>query len=217
MSDDPSISTASESVDDSNLVSLNNSATSGTALFVGYLCITVVVFLAVLYLSKYSGGFDFGVYLESSEIAEEMAALGGSTGDVGEVVEVVFDPIKEGQKVFQTVCMACHQVNGQGLPPAFPPLAESEWVAKVPQLLSRIVLHGLQGLISVKGTEFNFLMSPLGAVLSDDQIANALTYVRQEWGNTAGPVEPAVVTAARAETGDRGPWTVEELAPWNND
>jgi mono/diheme cytochrome c family protein len=100
---------------------------------------------------------------------------------------------------------------------AFPPLAESEWVAKDPQLLARIVIAGLQGPITVKGTEYNSIMAPLGAVLNDEQIAYVLTYIRQEWGNTSGPVDVAVVTEARAQTGQRGLWTVEELKPWITD
>ena len=214
MSDDPSISAISQTIKDSNLAALSESESSGRSLFLGYFCLIAVVFLAVLYLSRYSGGFDSNVYLESSEIAEEIVALGGSSGDGGEVIEVVLDPIKNGEKVFQLTCMACHQVNGQGLPPSFPPLAESKWLAQNPQFLARIVLYGLQGPITVKGTEFNFIMAPLGAALSDEQIAHALTYVRQEWGNSASAVDPAVVTTARAETGDRGPWTIEELAEW---
>lgn len=214
MSEDQSLSKHSEPVDDADLVSLNDQKSSGAPQTIGYVAIVISIVLGGFYLVRYSGGFDRDTYLESKSIVEEMAALGGGSGADGEVVEVAFDPIKEGQKIYQTNCMACHQVNGQGLPGAFPPLAESEWVAKDPALLARIILGGLQGPITVNGNEYNSIMAPLGAVLSDEQVAYVLSYIRQEWGNTAGPVEPTVVAEARADMGTRGMWTVEELKPW---
>jgi mono/diheme cytochrome c family protein len=214
MSDDPNISSSTDSLEDSKLATSSESSSSGATLFLGYFCIIVAVLLAVIYLGRYSGGFESEVYLESSIIADEMAAMGGVPTDGGPAVEAPLDPVEEGERIYQTNCMACHQVTGQGLPPSFPPLAGSEWVDKDPQLLARIVLYGLNGPITVKGTEFNSIMAPLGAALSDEQIAFVLTYIRQAWGNSAGPVEAEVVTAARSEHGTRGMWTVEELKPW---
>lgn len=217
MSDEHSISATTETVKDSDLVSLNDKRTLGTPQIIGYFAIVISVAIAGLYLSKYSGGFEPNQYLESPAIAEQIAALGGGSPEGGEAVEVAFDPIKEGKKIYTANCMACHQVTGQGLPGAFPPLAGSDWVGKDPALLSRIVLHGMQGSITVNDTQYNSIMAPLGAVLNDEQVAHVLTYVRQEWGNTAGPVDPAVVAAAREESGARGMWTVEELKPWMNE
>ena len=113
-------------------------------------------------------------------------------------------------------CIACHQPDGMGNDiNQFPPLAESEWVIKDPALLARIVLHGLQGPIEVKGKEYQSIMAPLGIALSDDDIANVLTYVRQSFGNSADAVDASVVAAARTEhEGRTVMWTVEELEPW---
>ena len=56
------------------------------------------------------------------------------------------------------------------------------------------------------------LMPPIGFVLSDEQIASVLTYIRREWGQTGAPVDPAVVAKVRAVTGDRlRAWTDAEL------
>ena len=56
-------------------------------------------------------------------------------------------------------------------------------------------------------------MPPLGAALTDEQIAAALTYIRREWGHTASPVDAATVKEVRAlSTGRTRPWTAEELA-----
>lgn len=216
MSDKSSMPSSGESLADSQLAAGSEAESSGVSLFIGYSAIILLVLLGVIYLSRYAGGFDSKVYLERSEIGEELAAMGGGSG-VGDAVEAALDPVAEGERIYQTNCMACHQVTGQGLPGSFPPLAESEWVAKDPALLARIVLHGMQGPITVKGSEYNSIMAPLGAVLSDEQIAYVLTYVRQAWGNSAGPVEASVVAEARSEHEGRGMWTVEELQPWINE
>lgn len=216
MSDQSPISTSGNTIEDSKLAASSEVESSGGSLFIGYGAIILAVILGVVYLARYSGGFEKDVYLERSEIAEELASMGGGAGG-GDAVEVALDPVAEGERIYQTNCMACHQVTGQGLPGSFPPLAESEWVAKDPALLARIVLYGLQGPITVKGTEFNSIMAPLGAVLSDEQIAFVLTYVRQAFGNSSGPVEASTVTAARDEHGSRGLWTIEELKPWINE
>ena len=55
-------------------------------------------------------------------------------------------------------------------------------------------------------------MPPIGAALSDDQIAAALTYIRREWGHTASAVAPALVKEVRSQTAGRArPWTNDEL------
>ncbi|NUR53074.1 MAG: hypothetical protein HOQ29_01385 [Acidobacteria bacterium] len=56
-------------------------------------------------------------------------------------------------------------------------------------------------------------MPPLGAGLTDDQVAAVLTYIRREWGQTGSPIDAAAVAAVRAETAGRTrPWTNDELA-----
>ena len=68
----------------------------------------------------------------------------------------------------------------------------------------RIVLHGKEGTVG--------LMPPVGSVLSDDQIASVLTYIRREWGQAGSPVDPGTVRAVRAATAARTrPWTDKEL------
>ena len=82
----------------------------------------------------------------------------------------------------------------------------------------RIVLYGLKGDIHVQGHVFNAAAMPVfGKVAgsaynwNDDKIAAVLTYVRQEWGNKAGPVSTEEVTAARTTTGDRKEMSEAEL------
>lgn len=109
------------------------------------------------------------------------------------------------------VCAACHQPTGQGLPGAFPPLAGSATLTGDPTLPIAIVLHGLNGPITVKGTTYNGMMMPWNA-LSDAQIAAILTYERSSWGNSASAVTPEMVAKVRAATKSRTtPWTMDEL------
>lgn len=122
-----------------------------------------------------------------------------------------------GKSVYLANCATCHQPNGGGVPGAFPPLAGSEWVVGSEERIIRIVLHGLQGPIKVKGNDYNNVMAPLGAVLKDEQIANVLSYIRQEWGNTSPEVLPETVAKVRAETASHsGYWTAEELLKIGN-
>lgn len=128
-----------------------------------------------------------------------------------------------GAQVYMTVCQACHQPTGLGNPAqGIPPLAGSEWVAGAeasPARLSRIVLYGLSGKITVAGKEFNGQMPAQGSALKDYQIAAALTFVRNSFGNKGDEKEPAitaaVVKAARAKEPGRatnGSATMTEAA-----
>jgi len=121
---------------------------------------------------------------------------------------------ESGRNRYQTLCIACHQTNGQGLPGLAPSLVKSEWVEGPVSRPVRIVLHGLQGPITVNGTIFNspVIMPPQKDVLDDVAISEVLTYVRNEWGNQAAPVQPADVKAIRDDEAKRTqPWTAEEL------
>lgn len=114
------------------------------------------------------------------------------------------------------VCFACHQPTGMGLPNMFPPLAGSDWVkAKKADRMIRIVLHGLSGPVQVNGVPFTTpapLMPPQGAALSDQQIADVLTYVRAEFGGGASEVTADQVKAIRdAEKARAAMWTEAEL------
>jgi hypothetical protein len=103
-----------------------------------------------------------------------------------------------------------------GIPGTYPPLAGSEWVLGQEwhgdNHLVRVVLHGLQGPITVEGRDFNNVMTPWGGVLKDEQIAAILTYIRSEWGNSAPPISKEFVAMIREETrGRQAAWTQKEL------
>lgn len=102
-----------------------------------------------------------------------------------------------GAKLYGTYCIACHQGDGKGDGGRFPPVASTRWVSGNKQRLIGIVLNGLQGEIDVEGRKFNGVM-PGNAFLSDEEIAQVLTYLRQSFGNHANAVTPEEVAEVRA-------------------
>ena len=102
-------------------------------------------------------------------------------------------------------CGTCHQKDGNGLPAAqFPPLAGSEWVLGDEERLIKLTLHGLIGPIEVKGVKYPGAvpMTPF-KMLSDNEIADVLTFVRNAFGNIAAPVTRDSVSKIRAATKDQ--------------
>lgn len=129
-------------------------------------------------------------------VTEQSAASGGAAPAAGP---------------YQTVCQSCHQADGNGLPGAFPPLAGSEWLNGDPETPVRVVLLGLTGAIEVKGAKFNATMPPPPG-MTDEQIAEAITFARSNFGNKASAVDVALVKQVRASLAGRTQsWTAAEL------
>ena len=121
------------------------------------------------------------------------------------------EQMKRGAAVYARTCIACHQPTGLGLPPVFPPLANASIVAGNPELPVKFILQGLMGPITVNGMTYNSMMPPVAGV-SDADIADVLTYVRQSFGNKANAVTADQVKAIRAATAGRTTmWTTAEL------
>ena len=110
------------------------------------------------------------------------------------------DQIAAGKQLFIGTCSVCHQDNGEGLANVFPPLAKSDYLAADPKRAMSIVTHGLTGKITVNGHEYDSVMPPM-AQLTDDEVANILTYVINSWGNPGGRYTKEEVAKARAEAG----------------
>ena len=118
---------------------------------------------------------------------------------------------EDGAQVYNSLCVACHGPDGKGLN-GLPPLVDSEWPKGTPARTIKIVLNGLTGPVEVAGKTYNIDMPPQGAVLSDEKIAEALTYVRKTFAGGQSAVTPEQVKAVRASTEKRTkPWTAEEL------
>jgi mono/diheme cytochrome c family protein len=108
------------------------------------------------------------------------------------------ESVKRGQTVYSQSCIACHQPNGAGIPNLYPPLIKTKWVLGDKNELIKIVLNGLTGEIKVNDEVYNNAMPP-HSFLTDDQVADVLTYVRNSFGNKATAVKPAEVKSNRAK------------------
>jgi mono/diheme cytochrome c family protein len=127
--------------------------------------------------------------------------------------------IEAGHALFSTICAVCHQPTGQGIPARFPPLAGSDFLNADKHRAIKVLLNGLQGELVVNGQKFNNSMPKFP--FTDRDIANALTYVYNSFGNSGQEVTTSEVNAARAEPPDapgsagtgrtRPP---EEKSPW---
>lgn len=170
--------------------------------------ILIVVFMLLafgmgIYITRFSGGFSAFVFNENQQV-----------GASEEGARPPPDPLLVGKKVYVRNCVACHQVDGNGLPGVYPPLVKSDWVKDNPQRLIKLVLSGLQGEVIVNGTTFANAMTAFGGLLDDKEIAAVLTYIRTspDFGNESYPVDAAIVAKVRADYGSRSEaWTQPEL------
>jgi mono/diheme cytochrome c family protein len=104
----------------------------------------------------------------------------------------------DGRQLFTANCAACHQAAGTGVAGVFPPLDGSEWVTGSPRVLANILLHGVDGELTVKGTVYKGAM-PGFARLSDDELAAVANYLRTGWSNKANAVDAALFADERTK------------------
>ena len=103
-----------------------------------------------------------------------------------------------GKAVYLQQCLACHQADGGGVAHLNAPLnGASAVVGKDKEKLIRIVLKGMKG-VDIDDEPYNNVMAP-HPELTDQQIADVLTYARNSWTNKASAVSPAEVKAVRAK------------------
>src|SRR5439155_22859282 len=110
-------------------------------------------------------------------------------GPAGGEQAAELSPHDRGKKIFLANCATCHQANGLGVPSQYPPLAGSEFTTGGSRRPAMIVLKGLQGPVKVKGQQYGAaVMQPWDKTLTDQKIADGLTYERSDWENSANPV-----------------------------
>jgi len=141
----------------------------------------------------YSGTTQEGIYLPEGGNIQNMPE--GKKEAVSTVAKSLPEQIKSGKAIYGTTCFACHQPEGQGIPNAFPPLAKSDYLNANPSRAIQAVMKGLSGEITVNGKKINSVMPSQN--LSDEEIADVLTYVYNSWGNNKTVVTPAMVKAQR--------------------
>lgn len=154
------------------------------------------------------------VYIATADIETP-----ASWGDARQALELAGQPSAGGAKVdgaalYASLCAACHQASGQGLPGVFPPLAGSEWVLGKESTLAAILLHGVTGPLPVKGTSYNGAMPAFKDQLDDEQVAAVAGHIRSQWGNAAAQVSAQTVSQAREEHKARaGPFIADKDLP----
>jgi mono/diheme cytochrome c family protein len=157
----------------------------------------LTIFFGGAYLGRYFGNFSGdGLDPLAGEPRSNKKGVQGQNE-----APIVMTSAERGKKIFLANCAVCHQPNGLGAAgQGYPPLAGSEYVNGGTRRLAMIVMKGLQGSVTVKGQTFgSAVMQPWEKTLTDARIADVLTYIRQEWGNTGGPVTPEGIGALRKE------------------
>jgi mono/diheme cytochrome c family protein len=88
---------------------------------------------------------------------------------------------KNGKIIYTNFCAVCHMADGKGVEKVFPPLANSDYLRENQEGSIRAIKYGMSGEIVVNGITYNSLMAPLG--LSDEEVADVMTYINNAWGN----------------------------------
>lgn len=145
----------------------------------------------------YSGTTQEGVYLPEGGATQSMPV--GKKEIKSTKPKTVAEQVKLGKDVYGKSCFACHQSEGQGIPTVFPPLAKSDFLNANTTKAIHAVVNGLSGNVTVNGTKYNNVMPAQN--LTDEEIANVMTYVYSSWGNNKTNVTAAQVKAQRNQTG----------------
>ncbi len=140
----------------------------------------------------YSGKQTYKVYLPEGSTPQTMPDPSEPTKPAANREE----RIARGTNVYTSNCVACHQAEGQGIPAAFPPLANSDYLNEDKDRAIAAVIHGLAGEVTVNGDKYNSVMPAMA--LDDENTANVLTYVYSKWDNNGTEVTPDDVAKVRA-------------------
>jgi mono/diheme cytochrome c family protein/glucose/arabinose dehydrogenase len=116
---------------------------------------------------------------------------------------------QRGYEIYQNkaACMSCHGSDGLGLPYLGPPLRGSEWVTGDTTRLTKLILHGMTGPVTVSGTLYKPVLAMPGIgvnkAISDQDMADLLTFLRKSWGHDLAPVSAEQITLTRDQTKER--------------
>jgi mono/diheme cytochrome c family protein len=103
----------------------------------------------------------------------------------------------DGEKLYRGACIACHEADGSGAPRIYPPLpGNANLQSTDPSSTLRVILDGAQTVTTPRAPNSGS-MPGYAAKMSDQQIADVTTYIRNAWGNAAPAVTAAEVAKAR--------------------
>jgi nitrite reductase (NO-forming) len=144
----------------------------------------------------FSGKIQEGIYLpeggaiQEMPVSEEELAASRPSESPG-----LAEKMELGKNIYSRTCVACHQASGNGIPSVFPPLAKADYLNENVERAIDIVLNGKSGEITVNGEKYNSVMTAQN--LSDQEVANVLTYVYNSWGNNGNEVTEEMVKSRR--------------------
>jgi len=143
----------------------------------------------------YSGMMQEGIYQPEGGGIQTMPDDDKKEVAVSTSEKSLAEKMISGKQVYMQTCFACHQGEGQGIANAFPPLAKSDYLNADVNRSIGIILKGKTGKITVNGKEYNSVMTK--QLLSNEEIADVLTYVYNSWGNNKTNVTKAQVNAVK--------------------
>ena len=142
----------------------------------------------------YSGVIQEGIYNPEGSTLQSMP--GEEVVETKTQNKTLAESIASGKLIYTNTCFACHQANGEGIASAFPPLAESDYLNADLERSINIVLHGKTGKITVNGKKYNSVMTK--QTLTNEEVADVLTYVYNSWGNNKTHVKVSDVINANS-------------------
>jgi len=141
----------------------------------------------------YSGVKQEGIYNPEGGTLQEMP---GAKKAAVKTNKTLAEKIASGKQIYTKTCFACHQAKGEGIANAFPPLAKSDYLNADVKRAIGIVLNGKTGEITVNGKKYNSVMTK--QTLTDDEVADVMTYVFNSWGNNKANVSVNTVREVKS-------------------
>ena len=181
------------------------------SLWVFYIA-AIILMVGAGYGGSLYGGFGMeDLYIHEGYVSAPRPVGSDGSGEVQQMSPELW--IAKGKKAYAN-CGACHMANGLGSPGIYPPLAGSEWVSGPTERIGVAILKGLAGPMTVKGQPYagSVPMPPWEAALSDVQLAQVMSYIRNTWGNSGSIVTRGMAASVREKyLGQNGPWSEAKL------
>jgi len=146
--------------------------------------------------SIYSGVVQEGIYQPEGGGIQTMPDDAKATVATSTSEKSLAEKMESGKQIYMQTCFACHQAEGQGIPSAFPPLANSDYLNADVDRSIGIILKGKTGEITVNGEKYNSVMTR--QAISNDEIADVMTYIYNSWGNNKTNVTKARVDKVKS-------------------
>lgn len=146
-------------------------------------------------LNIYSGVRQEGIYLPEGGAIQEIPLDKAEEKDVIIAEKTLPEKIEHGKIVYGSTCFACHQAEGQGITGVFPPLANADYLNEDVNRAIQVVLFGKSGEITVNGEKYNNIMPKQN--LTDEEVADVLTYIYNSWGNNKTEITPQMVAEVK--------------------